>query len=134
MDYKRFKSVFEESPSEEKINYTLAVLTPRKIDNGNSIKYKNKYYQPYLNNELKCFKPKTECLVINSFDNQLFVTIDDNIYELKELNRNEKFSKEFGEITETKEYKKYIPPMTHPWRVSRFKSQLKKAHTQHVYA
>ena len=134
MNYKKFQSVFEQSPTLETINYTLAILTPRKIDNGNAIKYKNKYYQPYLNNELKCFKPKTECLVINSFDNQLFVTIDDNIYELKELNRNEKFSKEFGEITETKEYKKYIPPMTHPWRVSRFKSQLKKAHTQHVYA
>ena len=42
----------------EKINYTLAVLTPRKIDNGNSIKFQNKYYQPYLNNELKCFSPK----------------------------------------------------------------------------
>ena len=134
MNYKKFQSVFEQSPTLETINYTLAILTPRKIDNGNAIKYKNKYYQPYLNNELKCFKPKTECLVINSFDNQLFVTIDDNIYELKELNRNEKFSKEFGEITETKEYKKYIPPMTHQWRVNRFKSQLKKAHTQHVYA
>ena len=36
-----------------------------------------------MNNELKCFKPKTECLVINSFDNQLFVTIDDKVYELK---------------------------------------------------
>ena len=134
MDYKKFQSVFEKSPSIETINYTLAVLTPRKIDNGNSIKYKNKYYQPYLNNELKCFIPKTECLVINSFDNQLFVTIDDKVYELKELNRNERFSKEFDEVTETKENKKYIPPMTHPWRVSRFKSQLKKAHTQHVYA
>ena len=29
MDYKKFPSVFESSPSEEKINYTLAVLTPR---------------------------------------------------------------------------------------------------------
>ena len=134
MNYKKFQSVFEKSPSIETINYTLAVLTPRKIDNGNSIKYKNKYYQPYLNNELKCFMPKTECLVINSFDNQLLVTIDDNVYELKELNRNERFSKEFNEVKELTQKKKYIPPMTHPWRVSRFKSQLKKAHTQHVYA
>lgn len=44
MNYKKFPSVFEVSPSKEKINYTLAILTPRKIDNGNSIKYKNKYY------------------------------------------------------------------------------------------
>lgn len=36
LDYKKFESVFETSPSEERINYTLAILTPRKIDNGNS--------------------------------------------------------------------------------------------------
>ena len=59
MDYKKFPSVFEVSPTLEKINYTLAILTPRKIDNGNAIKFKNKYYQPYLNDELKCFMPKT---------------------------------------------------------------------------
>ena len=52
MDYKKFQSVFENSPTPEIINYTLAILTPRKIDNGNAIKYKNKYYHPYLNNRL----------------------------------------------------------------------------------
>lgn len=134
MDYKKFQSVFEKSPSKEKINYTLAILTPRKIDNGNAIKFKNKYYQPYLGNELKCFMPKTECLVIKTFNGELLVTIDDNVYELKELNRNERFSKEFDEIKENKEKKKYIPPMTHPWRVNQFKNQLRKAHTNHVYA
>ena len=134
MDYKKFPSVFESSPSEEKINYTLAVLTPRKIDNGNSIKFKNKYYQPYLDNEIKCFLPKTECLVIKAFNRDLLVTIDESVYELKELTRNERFSKEFDEIPEIKEIKKYIPPMTHPWKVEYFKKQLKKAHTTHVYA
>ena len=73
MDYKKFKSVFEDAPSLEKINYTLAVLTSRKIDNGNSIKYQNKYYQPYLNNDLKCFTPRTECLVIKAYDGSLVV-------------------------------------------------------------
>ncbi len=79
MDYKKFSSVFENPPSTEKINYTLAVLTLRKIDNGNAIKFKNKYYQPYLNNELKCFLPKTECLVINAFNGDLLVSIDEEI-------------------------------------------------------
>ena len=134
MDYKKFKSVFEEKPSLEKINYTLAVLTPRKIDNGNSIKFKNKYYQPYLDNKLKCFISKTECLVVESFDKSLLVTIDEKVYELKELSRNERFSKEFDEEIVIKEKKKYIPPMTHPWKVEYFKQQLKKAHTTHVYA
>ena len=134
MDYKKFESVFETSPSEEKINYTLAVLTPRKIDNGNSIKYQNKYYQPYLENQLKCFKPKTECLVIKAFNGELFVTIDEQVLELKELSRNERFSKEFNEVIEIKEKKKYIPPMSHPWKLASFKKQIQKSHYQHQYA
>ena len=134
LDYKKFKSVFESSPSKEKINCTLAILTPRKIDNGNSIKYFGKYYQPYLNGELKCFMPKTECLVIKAFNGDLLVTIDEQVLELKELSRNERFSKNFDEVVEIKEKKKYIPPMTHPWKIEYFKKQLKKAHTQHAYA
>ena len=135
LDYKKFKSVYEESPTAEKINYTLAVLTPRKIDNGNSIKFKNEYYQPYEKNELKCFKPKTECLVIKAFDGQLLVTIGDKIYELKKLEKHKKYSKEFDEIPkQQKEKKKYIPPMTHPWKLESFKKQMQKAHTQRVYA
>ena len=134
MNYKKFKSVFEATPSKEKINYTLAVLSPRKIDNGNSIKYYGKYYQPYLNNELKCFLPKTECLVIKAYNGDLLVTIDEQVLELRELSRNAKFSKEFNEEAEVKEVKKYIPPMSHPWKLASFKKQMQKAHTNHVYA
>lgn len=133
MDYKKFTSVFEISPSIEKINYTLAVLTLRKIDNGNSIKFKNKYYQPYLNNELKCFLPKTECLVIESFHGELLVSIDEKIYELRELRRNAKHSQEFENVPSTKEKTKYIPPITHPWRVDSFKKQLRQSHYQHSF-
>ena len=134
LDYKKFESVYEKSPSAEKINYTLAVLTPRKIDNGNAIKYYGKYYQPYLNNSIKCFCPKTECLVIKSFNGDLLVTIDEQVLELKELVRNEKSSKNFDETIETKEKKKYLPPMSHPWKLASFKRQIQKAHTNHVYA
>ena len=134
MNYKKFPSVFEASPSKEKINYTLAVLTPRKIDNGNSIKYYGKYYQPYLSNELKCFAPKTECLVIQAFNGDLLVTIDEQVLELKELSRNEKFSKEFDEAIEIKQQKKYIPPISHPWKLESFKKQMRKSHYQHQYA
>ena len=134
MNYKKFKSVFEKSPELNSINYTLAILTPRKIDSGNSIKFKNKYYQPYFNNELKCFLPKTECLVIESFSGELLVTIDEKVFELKELSRNERFSKEFDEVKEIKSKIKYIPPMSHPWKIESIKKQLQKAHTNHVYA
>lgn len=133
MNYKKFESVFEEAPSIDKINYTLAVLTPRKIDNGNSIKFQNKYYQPYLNNELKCFMPKTDCLVIKAYDGSLVVSIDEQILELKELSRNERFSKNFEEEKTIKEKKKYIPPMSHPFKAASFKKyQDKQAARNHI--
>lgn len=136
LDYKRFESVFEKSPSEEKINYTLAVLTPRKIDNGNSIKYLNKYYQPYLDGKLKCFLPKTECLVIKAFNDDLLVTIDEQVFELRELKRNKSYSTEFDNIkaNDEKIKTKYVPEMTHPWKLASFKAQMKKAHTHRIYA
>ena len=136
LNYKKFESVFETSPSAEKINCTLAILTPRKIDNGNSIKFKNKYYQPYIDDELKCFLPKTECLVIETFDGNLFVTIDENIYNLKELERNQRFSKEFDQEdnNQIKEKKIYRPPMSHPFKLQSFLKQMEKSHKQHQYA
>ena len=136
LDYKKFESVFESSPSLEKINYTLAILTPRKIDNGNAIKFKNKYYQPYIDNELKCFLPNTECLVIETFDGNLFVTIDENIYNLKKLERNQRFSKEFDQEdnNQIKEKKIYRPPMSHPFKLQSFLKQMEKSHKQHQYA
>ena len=136
LNYKKFESVFESSPSLEKINYTLAILTPRKIDNGNAIKFKNKYYQPYIDDELKCFLPKTECLVIETFDGNLFVTIDENIYNLKELERNQRFSKEFDceDNNQIKEKKIYRPPMSHPFKLQSFLKQMEKSHKQHQYA
>ena len=135
LDYKKFQSVYETSPDANKINYTLAVLTSRKIDNGNSIKFKNTYYQPYENGKLKCFRPKTECLVIKAFNGDLLVTIDDKIYEMRKLETHKKISNEFDHNPTTQEEKiKYIPKMNHPWRLSSFKTQVKKAHQQRIYA
>ena len=78
--------------------------------------------------------PKTDCLVIKAFNGDLLVTIDEQILELKELSRNERFSKEFDEVIEVKEKKKYIPPMIHPWKLSSFLKQIEKSHNQHQYA
>ena len=65
----------------------------------------------------------------------MFVTIGEKIYELRKLETHEKYSKDFDIIPETKkEKKKYIPPMSHPWKLASFLKQLEKAHTQRVYA
>ena len=63
-------------------------ISRRQINNGNTIKFNKEYYQPYLNNELKCFLPKTECLVIEAFNSNLLVNIAEKVYELKKLQRN----------------------------------------------
>ena len=78
--------------------------------------------------------PKTECLVIKAFNGDLLVTIDDKVYELRKLQRNTSLSKEFDVIKDVKEKKKYIPPMSHPWKLSSFKRQVKRAHYKHQYA
>ena len=135
LNYKKFGSVYEVPPTAEKINYTLAILTPRKIDNGNSIKYQNEYYQPYEKGQIKCFKAKTECLVIKAFDGELFVTIDEKIYELKKLETHKKYSEEFDYVKQEETKKeKYIPPMSHPWKLASFKKQIALAHEQKLYA
>lgn len=135
MDYKKFESVFEDKPTKEKINYTLAILTPRKFDNGNAIKYYNNYYQAYDNGHLVCIKPKTEGLVIKALNNDLLITVGDKIYELRKLERNAKVSKEFDniEIIKPKKRKKYIPPMNHPWRLTMFINHSERAHTYNIF-
>ena len=136
LDHTKFESVFEKAPNSEKINYTLAVLTPRKIDNGNSIKYKNNYYMPYKDNKVVCYLPKTECLVIKAFDGELLVSIEDKVFELRKIKSHKKISEEFdvviNEIVKVKN--KYVPPMNHPWRLGSFKKQMERSHKQKVFA
>lgn len=86
-------SIFDSIPTKEKINETLAILKIRKVDNGNSIRYNGKYYQLYNNGNIACFKSKTECLVVKCFDGTLVATVNEKVYELKELLVNKKVSK-----------------------------------------
>lgn len=135
LNYKKFPSVMEEKPTQEKINYTLAILTPRKIDRGSAIKYFNNTYQVYdKDSKLQCFMPKTECLVIKAFDGTLLVTVDEAVYQLKKLESHKKVSENIDFVEEEKPKNVYIPPMTHPWKKASFDRQVKKAHTQRVYA
>ena len=122
------KSVFEMQPSLEKINCTLAVLSPRKIDSGHSIRYKNKTYIPTSDRDIPYyFKNKSDCMVIEAFDGHLYVNVLDNIYIMKEIPEHEKYSKEFDDVPkEKKPKKKYIPPLDHPWRNDDFLGFLAK--------
>ena len=129
-------SVFESSPDPDRINTTLAVLSPRKFDNGSTVKYLNNYYQAFdVNRNLVCFTPKTECLVIKAFNGDLFVTVDDNIYALFPLKKHSDSSVDFDPpcIDTPDPSKVYIPPMSHPWKRASFLAQQAKAHKHHIY-
>ena len=121
------KSVFEKQPDEKKINLILAVLCKRIIDRGHSIKYNNKYYQ--LVNRANTpiyFNHGTTCIVIKSFDQKLYATVNDTVFALNEIPEVQAISENFDDIVETKPKKIYIPPMSHPWKLKLFDSFVEK--------
>ena len=127
----------EDSPSEEKINLTLAILSPRVFDNGSSIKYQKNYYQAYNDDgALVCFKPKTKCLVIKTFDSKLYVSVDEKVYELRRLIKHKEVSENFDTEIKPKitKSKAHTPSMRHPWRLDVFSKHQMQAHQHHQYA
>jgi len=135
-DYRQVTSTFEQAPDNRKINYTLAVLSPRVFDSGSTISFKHKYYQAVkASGELVCFMKGTKCLVIEALDGQLLVTVKDQVYALKELAKNAQHSPDLDVAAKPKRpKKKYLPPMSHPWKRASFLAQQRKAHYQHQYA
>ena len=122
------KSVFEKQPTAEEINLILAVLADRKIDCGHCVRFNTKYYKPVdTNNNPTYFRKGTDALVIKSFDGGLFVCIDNKIYGLEEIPSHQATSKNF-DFTEAKpkKRKRYLPPMSHPWKQASFQAYLEK--------
>ncbi|MCY6957656.1 transposase, partial [Clostridium sp. ZC22-4] len=121
------KSVFEKQPSSDKINLTLAILDSRKIDSGSCIKFKTKYYIPTNKDGIAVHYHKgTSGMVIESFDKQLYFCINNQVYALELIPDHLPTSKNFDFVKIPKEpKKKYIPPMTHPWRQSSFEKHCK---------
>lgn len=115
------KSVFEKQPNLEKINQTLAILTERTVDSGHCIKFKNQYYKTMDSRGLQVHYLKgTKGLVIQTFDNQLLISINDKIYELDIIAQHEHKSKEFDYATVEAPKKRTIPSPRHPWRNESF--------------
>lgn len=115
------KSVFENQPSEEKINLTLAVLCQRVVDCGHSIKFKNNYYR--FINKSGCpiyFNKGTKCVVVQALNGDLYATIDESIFALEKISEVQAKSENFDDIEEIKPRKIYIPKMIHPWKGKSF--------------
>ena len=116
------KSVFETQPDKDKINLTLAVLSPRKIDNGSCLKYHNEYYLPVnANGSAVHHRKGTTSMVVKAFDGKLYCCIGEQVYALELLPHHKPSSKAFDLATlPEKPKKKYIPPMSHPWKQASF--------------
>jgi len=131
------KSVFEEQPSDEKINLTLAVIANRKVDNGHCIRFNKNYFKPV--NEIGApvyYHKGTPATIIQAFDGNLFACINDTMYSLEVIPSHEISSKNFDFPVHIpdKAKKRHIPPVAHPWRKSIFEKFLKNEIKHHNYS
>ena len=117
------KSVFETQPSNEKINLILAVLNERTVDCGHSIQFDHNHYRMLDRNGRQVHYQKgTKVMTIRAFDGSFFCSVNDrDIYSLELIPEHQEKSKDLDvDYKEPKERRRYIPPMSHPWRRAAF--------------
>lgn len=125
----RKTSVFLEAPPPEKINQLLARVTKRVIDAGQCVKYRKKLYYPVTaGGRRPYFRKGTEALVIEAFDKTLFLNISDVLYSLVETEARKNVSDEYDDksVEEPKARRRYVPPITHPWRLDFYRRTRKQ--------
>ena len=122
------KSVFETQLDIKKTNLILAVLSCRKVDSGSCIKFNNSYYLPVdSNGHAVHYRKGTSGVVIKAFDNGLYFCVNEQIYGLELLPDHVLSSKNFDLAEAPKEpRKRYIPPMSHPWKQASFENYCNK--------
>lgn len=121
------KSVFDKQITSEQINYILSIISKRIVDNGNCIKYKNKYYQFYDEDKLILIKTKTSCYVLETFNSELVACVNEQYYNLVELERHHQYSKVFDlDYIKVPKYKGHKPKPFHPWSYESFKAKMNR--------
>ena len=128
------------------INYTTSVFemvdislinnTNRVFDKGYTIKYNNKAALAYKGNRQINFCRNTKCLVIKTFDNRLLCNVDDELYQLVELEETQQYSKNFDleQREKKKKYTGHIPPISHPWKQEAYLAYLRSNKRTEEYA
>lgn len=125
------KNVFTKQPELEKINHILSILSPRVVDAGHCIKFKNEYYLPLNSNGTKQYFMKgTKAMVIEAFDKQKYLTIDESVYILEKVEKRADTSPVLDGTERPKIKKQHIPPMSHPWKRKNFESYAQKAQAE----
>lgn len=114
-------SVFETPPQKDEINLHLAVLSNRIINKGHHLRFNTHFFTPIDSSGKSVnFVGGTKALVIKAFDGNLFASVGEKVYALKQLDLHEHYSKEFDQVPELKEAKVYIPDFKHPWIIGNF--------------
>ena len=97
------------------LNDILATYTVRTVDKGNTIQYLNNFYYLYNQKGYMIFpREKTKLLIIKTFDQRLYASINLDMYNLVKLDKQAKTSSMFDRIG-MKEKKTFIE-MTYPFR------------------
>lgn len=118
------KSVFENQPSAEKINLTLSVLDERTVDSGHCIKFRNAFYRMLdCNGNQIHYRKGTKVIVVSALDGKLFCTVNNtDVYALEivpeHMEKSENFDADYAKPVPMK---RYIPPMSHPWKRDSFR-------------
>lgn len=104
--------------SEQELNLIISEKYTRIIDNASSIKYNNKYYIPVNpdTGEVTCFRKKTECNFIITYNAEYWCEIENNYYQLLEIKDRNTTMKKERDNNKPSEKKQYVPPANHPWR------------------
>lgn len=105
----------ENNYTKAELNIIISTRIKRIIDNASSIKYFGDYYIPF-DEEIRdtvSFSKGTECIVVNSYDKQLFGIVNDKLYSLKKVEKSK--PKGYEKVKE-KKYTGHKPAENHPWK------------------
>lgn len=126
------RNVFEKQIGGKEIdeataNLICSVICSRSLI-GQCIRYNKKAYKLIDENGIQQnYADHTKVTVINTFDSQLYASVNDTcLFKLEEVPVHAEKSKTFDADYEApKPRKVYIPPMNHPWRYSEFEKHAK---------
>ena len=108
---KNIQNAFEKLDTKLSINQLLSKHTFRTVSAGHSIKYKNHSYRFMDGNGEQVYLLRNSRETRNE---QLFASLNDQLYALEVIEELESVSKELDLETEKTTKKPYIPPMSHP--------------------
>ncbi|WP_156286675.1 DDE-type integrase/transposase/recombinase, partial [Oceanivirga salmonicida] len=102
--------------SEKELDRILSIFKERVIV-GHCINYEKKKYIPLNHEGNRIFiHNRTKVVVGKSLSDEIFMFLEDEVFDLEEISEVEVASINFNEKKAKEKKEKYIPPKDHPWR------------------